>query len=256
MYPALPFGPFSIPTTPFLAIVAAVVALEVAARFGRRLGLHPDDVWNTGLIGLLAGLIVARLWNVIQFREIYLAEPLLIFSLRPSGFAFWPGFIAAVVAGYANLVRRALAPLPVLAAFAVGATAGSAILAVSGFLTGAVVGLPGNLPWALPYYETLVHPAGLYQAIGTLLVLAWIWLTSEADTPGRIILKVVFGVSLARLVSDAFIADAETVGMLRLSQIITLILAVGSALALARRPAALPPAPESATDSAELRTSV
>lgn len=244
MYPALPFGPVSIPTTPFLAIVAAIVALEIAARFGRRLGLHSDDVWNTGLIALLVGLIVARLWNVFQFREIYLAEPLLVFSLRPSGFAFWPGFIAAVIAGYANLLRRALPPLPMLAAFAVGAVAGSVALAVSGFLTGAVVGLPSTLPWALPFYETLVHPVGLYQALGSLLVLAWIWLTSDNDTPGRIILKAVFGVSLTRLVSDAFIAEAETVGSLRLGQLIALTLAVGCALALARRPAAPSPAPE------------
>lgn len=246
MYPALPFGPFTIPTAPFLAIVAAVVTLEVAARFGRRLGLHSDDVWNTGLIALLAGLIVARLWNVIQFSDIYLAEPLLIFSLRPSGFAFWPGFIAAMIAGYANLVRRALAPLPVLAAFAVGALAGGVILGVSNFLTGAVVGLPGDLPWALPYYDARVHPAGLYRAIGSLLVLAWIWLTCDGDSPGRIVLKVIFGVSLTRLIGDAFIADAETVGLLRISQVVALIVTVGCALALARKPVAPPSAPESA----------
>jgi phosphatidylglycerol:prolipoprotein diacylglycerol transferase len=251
MYPALPFGPFSIPTTPFLAIVAAIVALEIAARFGRRLGLHPDDVWNTGLLALLAGLIVARLWTVIQFRDIYLAEPLLVFSLRPSGFAFWPGLIAAVIAGYANLLRRALAPLPMLAAFAVGAIAGSVVLGASNFLTGVVVGTPSDLPWALPYYETRVHPVGLYRAIASLVVLAWVWLTSDNDTPGRVILKALFGMSLTRLIADAFIADADAVGLLRLNQLVALSLAVGCALALARPPATPTPRPVSATDSGE-----
>ena len=59
MYPSLPFGPLSLPTTPVLAIIAFWLALETAARFGKRLRLNGDDVWNLGLVALLAGLIVA-----------------------------------------------------------------------------------------------------------------------------------------------------------------------------------------------------
>ncbi|MEZ4609693.1 MAG: hypothetical protein R2838_05500 [Caldilineaceae bacterium] len=44
MYPSLPFGPLSLPTTPVLAIIAFWLALETAARFGKRLRLNGDDV--------------------------------------------------------------------------------------------------------------------------------------------------------------------------------------------------------------------
>ena len=67
MYPALPFGPFTLPTGPIFVLLAGYFGLETAARFGRRFGLRSDDVWNAGLLGVLAGFIVARLWNVIQF---------------------------------------------------------------------------------------------------------------------------------------------------------------------------------------------
>ena len=110
MYPTLPFGPLSFPTGPILAILAIIVGLEVAGRYGRKLGLHPDDVWNTGLIAFASGLIVARLWNVFQFSHIYRAEPNLILSLRPSGFAFWPGVVAALIGGYAYLLYRRAGP--------------------------------------------------------------------------------------------------------------------------------------------------
>ncbi len=100
MYPSLPFGPLSLPTGPVLALIAFWVALETAARFGKGLGLHSDDVWNVGLAALLTGLIVARLWNVFQFREVYFAEPFLVFSLRPSGFVWPPGIIAASIVAY------------------------------------------------------------------------------------------------------------------------------------------------------------
>ncbi len=120
MHPTLPFGPASLPTAPILAILAVLVTLEIASRYGRKLGLHPDDVWNTALIGLAAGLIVARVWNVFQFWHIYRVEPSLIFSLRPSGFEFWPGVIAAFIGGYAYLLYRALDPVRIGAPLAVG----------------------------------------------------------------------------------------------------------------------------------------
>ncbi len=125
MYPTLPFGPLALPTGPVLAIFAVMLTLDIASRYGRRLGMHPDDIWNIGLIALTAGLIVARLWNVFQFWYIYQSEPALIFSIRPSGFEFWPGLIAAVIAGYVYLLQRALDPLPVAATLAVGLVAGS-----------------------------------------------------------------------------------------------------------------------------------
>ena len=117
-------------------MLAGVLALEVAGRAGRRFRLHPDDVWNTGLLGLLAGLIVARLWTIIQFWSVYRDEPLLAFSLRPSGFAFWPGVIVAIVAAYAFLIWPALDPGRMLASLMVGLAAGAIALNISSWLTG------------------------------------------------------------------------------------------------------------------------
>ena len=48
MYPTLPFGPLALPTGPILAILAIIVTLDIAGRYGRRLGVHPDDIWNVG----------------------------------------------------------------------------------------------------------------------------------------------------------------------------------------------------------------
>src|SRR5215203_1504006 len=152
MYPTLPFGPLALPTAPILAILAVLVMLDVAGRYGRRLGVHPDDIWNVGLIALATGLIVARLWNVFQFWYIYQSEPLLIFSIRPSGYAFWPGLIAAIVGGYVYLFRRALDPVRVGAALAVGLVAGSIVQSISGFATGTLLGTLSDLPWASAYF--------------------------------------------------------------------------------------------------------
>jgi phosphatidylglycerol---prolipoprotein diacylglyceryl transferase len=110
MFPALPFGPITLPTGPFFVLFAVYFGLDAAARSGRRFGLRADDVWNTGLLALLAGVVVARLWNVFQLWYVYAEEPTLIFSLRPSGYALLPGLIAALLAAFAYLLRTALPP--------------------------------------------------------------------------------------------------------------------------------------------------
>jgi len=249
MYQALPFGPITLPTGPIFAMLAVFLGLESAGRFGRRLGLRTDDVWNTGLLAVIAGLIVARLWNVFQFWYVYAAEPTLIVSLRPSGFAFWPGVIAALLAGYAYMLRHALSPTRIAAAFSLGALMAAGILAVSDYLTGAILGLRSNLPWARPYYGEMQHPAALYRAVGFLISIVVIWVGANPRRPGRIVGYAALAAGLVVLVADAFAANSPVTGALRTSQLVGLGLALAAAAGLAitaRRatpsPAAEPPA--------------
>lgn len=233
MYQALPFGPITLPTGPIFAMLAVFLGLETAGRFGRRFGLHNDDVWNTGLLAVLAGLIVARLWNVFQFWYVYSAEPTLIFSLRPSGFALWPGLIAAVIAAYAYMLRRALSPTRIAAAFAVGFLTAASVVSVSDYLTGAILGLPSDLPWARPYFGEMQHPAALYRAVGFLLAIVVVWPLSDPLHPGRTVGHVGLATGLVVLVADAFAANSAVTGDFRISQLVGLALALISAAGLA-----------------------
>lgn len=237
MYPTLPFGPLQLPTAPILAIFAVMLALDVGGRYARRMGIDPDDLWNVGLIALAAGLIVARLWNVFQFWPIYQAEPILVFSLRPSGFEFWPGLAAALLAGYAYLLYRALDPVRVAAALAVGGLAGGMLLAVSGHATGAILGTKTGVPWALTYFGEMRHPAGLYQMVGLAFLSIALWIAGDPARPGRVVLMAVLGYSLLRLITDSFVDNAELIGAFRRSQIVALAVALVASLALARRSA-------------------
>jgi phosphatidylglycerol:prolipoprotein diacylglycerol transferase len=249
MYPYLPFGPLSVPTAAIFTIAALMLGMEIAGRYARRTGVHPDDIWNIGLVAILVGLIVARLWNVVQFWYIYRAEPLLIFSLRPSGFALGPGLVAALVAGYAYLLYKALDPVRVVAAGAVGALVAGALLNISHALTGTVVGTPTTLPWAINHFGELVHPVGLYRAAG--LIIAWIavWLVSDPGRPARTIWLALLGYSLVHLVADAFVADAVLIGQFRRSQVLALGGALLATLLLAR---SAHPSPESASSEQQL----
>jgi phosphatidylglycerol:prolipoprotein diacylglycerol transferase len=235
MAPVLSVGPLSLPTGPIVTLIAVLLGLEVTGRYGRRLGFSPDDLWNTGLLALSAGLIVARLWNVIQFWDIYISEPSLILSLRPGGFVMLPGVIAGLVAAYLYLIRKALDPLRVAAAFTIGAVAAGILLTIGAFLTGALVGTPSTWPWALTYFGEQRHPVALYQALGLLGLLATLWRWSDASRPGRTLLLALFGYSLIRLVTDVFVTEATLWGSFRASQVVVLATALSAAWLLARK---------------------
>ena len=212
MYPVIPIGPLSLPTAPFIALLAIWLGLGALARTGRELKLDPDQLWNFGLLALGAGFIVARLWHVVQFWAIYRIEWTLIFSPRPGALAFWPGLISTFVASYGYLIWKRLDPVRVAAALAVGLLVAGGVLEVGAFLTSATVGTPSDLPWALPVFEVTRHPVALYRTVGMFGLAAALFWRGDFRQPRRLIGWVVLGYALVRLLADGFLADAATIG--------------------------------------------
>lgn len=224
MVQSLQFGPLAVPTAPLFAVLAVMIGVDMAARYGRRLGLNADDVWNTGMIAIVAGLIVARLWNVLHFWDVYLEEPRLIFSLRPSGFVWSAGLVAALIAGYGWMIVRSLDPLRVATALLVGGTVGWMVQSMSNFLTGNPLGLISNLPWAVPYYDELRHPVALYELAGAivlwLLVMSW----GRRASPSQTFWRLLLGWSVLLLVTRAFVEEPVTMMGLRTTQVVVLVI--------------------------------
>lgn len=252
MFPSLPLGPLSLPTAQILALVAAWFGLSFMAQVGRRLHLDADMVWNLGTIGLAAGVIVARLAHAVQFWEVYRAEPLLLVSLRPGGLLLWPGVIGAVVAGYIYLIREGANPKPVAVAAIFGLLAGGAVLEISNFLTGAVVGTvsePGDALWqglalfggasdmAASGGNVIRHPVALYRAIGMMAAVGGFLLWGNWNRPFRLAGQAVLAYALLRLGADGFAADMRLLGSVRITQVAALFLALGAAVVLAARAA-------------------
>ncbi len=219
------------------------------AQVGRRLRLDPDMIWNLGTIGLAAGVIVARLAHAVQFWEVYRAEPLLLASIRPGGLLLWPGVIGATVAGYLYLIRVGADPKPVGVAAVFGLLAGGAVLEVSNFLTGAVVGAAGEPGGAMQGALALLggtsdlassggsvvrHPVALYRAMGMMAIVGGFLLWGRWDRPFRLAVQTALAYALLRLGADGFAADAGLLGSVRVTQVAALIVALGAAGVLAR----------------------
>ncbi|MFD4840121.1 redoxin family protein [Achromobacter sp. NPDC058515] len=146
MTPAIRLGPLVFPTELAVLIAAAAIGLLAGRILDRRSGPdRPADVSTVLWRALIAGLVVARLGFVWQYREHFAQDPIRVLDLRDGGWSGMLGLAAAWIYGVGAMVRRG-APRPaVLGALLLSSLAwigGARLLAPAGEPPPALAALP------------------------------------------------------------------------------------------------------------------
>lgn len=94
----LPFIGLPINSYGFMIMIGFLLAAYIAVRRGRKLGVDSDLLLDVGIIGLLAGMIGAKINHILQFAEEYAARPgtpgaLEIFNIGDGGMNWLGGLI-------------------------------------------------------------------------------------------------------------------------------------------------------------------
>ena len=76
---------------------AILLGFWIAAREAKRTGQNPENYLDMGIIGVIAGIVGARLYYVIFSWDMYKDNLLDIFNLREGGLAIYGGVSAAVI---------------------------------------------------------------------------------------------------------------------------------------------------------------
>lgn len=76
---------------------AILLGFWIAAREAKRTGQNPENYLDMGIIGVIAGIVGARLYYVIFSWDMYKDNLLDIFNLREGGLAIYGGVIVAVI---------------------------------------------------------------------------------------------------------------------------------------------------------------
>ena len=76
---------------------AILLGFWIAAREAKPTGQNPENYLDMGIIGVIAGIVGARLYYVIFSWDMYKDNLLDIFNLREGGLAIYGGVIAAVI---------------------------------------------------------------------------------------------------------------------------------------------------------------
>ena len=172
-----------IPTFGLMLWLAAVAAAIIMDRGFKRAGLDADAM-SMVLIAVLAGIVGAKLWHVIdtpsEFRDNGWS---VLWS--SAGFAWFGGLIFGISALLIQGWRARIGALRTLDLAAPAAAVGYGIGRIGCFLSGdGCYGIETKLPWGMSFPDGIdptplgvrVHPTPLYE-LGAGLLIGWfLWL--------------------------------------------------------------------------------
>jgi phosphatidylglycerol:prolipoprotein diacylglycerol transferase len=256
-----------------LAAAAAGTWLSIVR--GRAVGFDADTILALGMEVFLWGLVGARLFYVIEYREqffrpgVSLVESLgSVLNLAAGGLVVFGSLPTAAWAAWRFARRRGLPLLKLADCIAPGLLLGLALGRVGCFLNGCCYGGPCDLPWAVRFppesppwldqaargllppadapdgqpWSLAIHPAQLYAAIdAALLSVLAVLFTPLARRPGEVFALVLTLHPLSRLLLEAIRVDEPpALGTpLSISQLVSLVLLACAAVLwwwIARQP--------------------
>lgn len=254
-----------------MLLAAATAGTWLSIRRGRTMGFDADTIVALALEVFLWGLVGARLFYVIEYREQFFppgrsfvqALPDVL-NLAAGGLVVFGSLPTAALAAWRFAARRGLPILTLADCIAPGLLVGLALGRIGCLLNGCCYGGPCDLPWAIrfpsqspPWFDQAarglipaaapwslpVHPAQLYAAIDAgLLAAVAMAFTPLARRPGEVFALVLTLHPISRLLLEGIRIDEPPMfgTGLSISQLVSIVLlALATALWwwLSRQPA-------------------
>jgi phosphatidylglycerol:prolipoprotein diacylglycerol transferase len=190
-----------IPTFGVIVAIAVAAATYVASRVVRsyeNLSRLPSQthstVWDMALVSTFAGIIGARVFDILDNADRFVADPLSMILTR-TGFSIYGGLCFGIVAGVIFLKRRSIPVIPMLDATAPSIMLGYGIGRLGCQISGdgdwgiaaSMTSKPGWLPewlWAQTYDGNIagviitppgVYPTPLYEITMAIGVALGLW---------------------------------------------------------------------------------
>ncbi|MBI4320106.1 MAG: prolipoprotein diacylglyceryl transferase [Chloroflexi bacterium] len=212
-------GPLAVRWYGLMYVIGIAAGLYVAIPYARQRGLDEGKIWSVVWWGVIAGLVGARLYYVVQSDlGAYLAEPWRVLAVWEGGMAFY-GAIAGVAVTVWIVCRRVRMPFwTLMDAASLLAVVGQAFGRIGNIVNGDVVGYPTDLPWGFVYehprsfvtdHTVAYHPAAVYELLFNIGLFAILWtLRFRLRRPGSLFATYLIIYSLGQFVIF-FLRDNE-----------------------------------------------
>jgi phosphatidylglycerol:prolipoprotein diacylglycerol transferase len=246
---AFEVGPLTIRWYGILMAGAILMGFWLAERLARREGLPAEKILNAGQWAVVAGLVGARLYEVIFNWDYYGRHLAKIPAVWEGGLAIHGGLIAGILVGLGIARRERLPILASLDVVAPSVVLGQAIGRWGNFFNEEAFGTPTELPWKLyisPPNRPLqyagnqyFHPTFLYESLWDLLVFGCLLglRRALAARPGAVFYVYIGLYSVGRFLIESIRLDSFWLGPFRVAQLASVV-GIGVAvagLALSRR---------------------
>jgi phosphatidylglycerol:prolipoprotein diacylglycerol transferase len=225
MFPILQLGPLAIQLPGLFLLVGVWIAISIIEKEAPKRDLSTTMLNNLILLGLVVGVVGARLWYALRFIDVYIENPLSLFSLNPSTLASGEGILTGLLVAWIYGQRKGLPLWATLDTLAPGLAILGIALGLSHLSSGDAFGAPSSVPWAIELWGEHRHPSQIYEILLAGLILFTLWRNRTWDVfPGFIFLSWVAMAAGARLLLEAFRGDSAIIlGSVRSAQVISLV---------------------------------
>lgn len=227
-------------------VCAVVVAVWLAFRAAPRAGMPLEVAERVATSAVVAGIIGARLFHVLDHLPTYLADPLSIFAIWSGGIAAYGAFIGGIAGGVLAARRLAFPVWRGLDIAAIPMLVGQALGRLGCLANGDAWGAPTGGSWGVVYThpndllprELLgvpTHPYPLYEIVADLALLAILFLLwRRRPEEGVVFCVAAIGYALIRFSLSFVRQEAVLFAGLQEAQLTAIITAVIASVLLAR----------------------
>ncbi len=212
-------------------LLACVYAWFSSERFN----VDKNKLINCVLVGIVTGIIGARLYYVLFTWDYYSLHPIEIFYIHQGGLAIYGGIAGALIGGCIVAKIQKMKIMPVLDVASLGFLIGQGIGRWGNFANQEAFGTQTDLPWGMVSENTggvAVHPCFLYESLWCLLGFVLIHFISRRfqKYPGQVFYMYLSWYGFERMVVEGLRTDSlylpfQIFGIdIRVSQLLSLLL--------------------------------
>ncbi len=238
------FGVFELRWYSLAITLAVVAAVLITAHQGKKKGIDPAEIYSLALWAVIAGIVGARLFHVIDQWEYYAGDPLQILQFQQGDLAIWGALVGGGVAATAYAKIRHI-PLSYLVDALAPALLTAHIIGRFGcIINGDAYGGVTSLPWGFIYthpgasipgnlFGIPTHPYPVYEIIwNAIALLVILRLGHHFKKDGLVFLSYLSLYSLGRFVLTFVRQENIILWGLQQAQIIAVLALVASLIAM------------------------
>lgn len=248
MLPVLQIGPLAIQVPGLILLIGVWIGLSISERYAYYHNINATNLYNLSFVGLISGIVGARLIYVARYPSAFIGSPLSLISLNPGLLDPLGGLAIGMIVGLIYGQRKSMPLWSTLDALTPALSVFLIALGVAHLASGNRFGVPTDVPWGIDLLGAIRHPTQIYEIITGTFILLIIWPGRglvDHSTSGIRFLSFLAMSTTAQLLIEAYRGDSILlVAGIRQTQIISWGILAASLFGLGQR---LPNTPEAAT---------
>ncbi len=215
----LTIGPLTIRYYGLVYVIGFLITLFIFLKIAEKKkikNMNRDKAVDLVLYTILGGVVGARLFHIILFLKVYLANPLDILKFWQGGMAFIGGFIGAILVVMFYCKKNKLSFYQVADILVIPFALFLSFGRIANFINSEFIGRVTDICWCVKFkdYVGCRHPSQIYEALKNFFIFGILYsMNRKEHKPGKIFWSFITFYGLLRLMTNFWREDVLYSGL-------------------------------------------